>query len=518
MATAGGVLLLLAFAGTMAAQAKRIAAERDLVERAKADLESVVEFQAGMLSDIDTEALGRRLMEDLKRRFGEVARGRGLSEEEAQAVVTYFSDAGRGVNSTDVALRLIDEEILARAVDTLEETFADKPLIDAQLRNTIGVTYQNLGLHQAAEPQLRSALTTRKTVLGEDHPDTLRSMDDLAELYRLQRNHDKTEALHFESLEIRKRVLGDDHPETLDTMNNLARSYYEQGRYVEAEPLYLETLRARKRVLGVDHRQTLSTMNRLANLYIRQDRREEAEALHRATLEGYKRLHGADDETTIRYMHQLTLIYEDQDLYDEAEATFRERLEKLRRVFGEDHPRTRYMMTRLASLCRKQNRYDEAERLYREVLETCRRVLGDDHPGTLDAMMNLANSYNSHDKYAEARPLVAGWLASQKERAAISADPETSNDYAWMALTCEPSDLQEPESALRFALEANEMTGFGSSRYLDTLALAYHRNGDTARAIGTLEKAISLLPEAADRSEYETRLAEYDATLQGKSE
>jgi hypothetical protein len=37
-------------------------------------------------------------------------------------------------------------------------------------------------------------------------------------------------------------VLGNDHPDTLRFMNNLAVLYQSQGRYDEAEPLHLETL------------------------------------------------------------------------------------------------------------------------------------------------------------------------------------------------------------------------------------------------------------------------------------
>ena len=136
-----------------------------------------------MLFGMDTEGIGARLLEDLKQRVGEAARGRELSEVEAEAVVTSFDDAVRGVNATDAALRLIDKEILARALETLEERFAEQPLIDARLRATIGETYKSLGLYPAAEPVLQRALETRKRVLGDDHPDTLNSLNTLALLY-----------------------------------------------------------------------------------------------------------------------------------------------------------------------------------------------------------------------------------------------------------------------------------------------------------------------------------------------
>ena len=45
------VAVLIAFAGTMAVQTQRIASERDRAEQASTDLESVVEFQSGMLSN-----------------------------------------------------------------------------------------------------------------------------------------------------------------------------------------------------------------------------------------------------------------------------------------------------------------------------------------------------------------------------------------------------------------------------------------------------------------------------------
>jgi hypothetical protein len=35
-----------------------------------------------------------------------------------------------------------------------------------------------------------------------------------------------------------ERVLGPEHPDTLVSVNNLAELYRRQGRYTEAEPLY----------------------------------------------------------------------------------------------------------------------------------------------------------------------------------------------------------------------------------------------------------------------------------------
>lgn len=84
-------------------------------------------------------------------------------------------------------------------------------------------------------------------------------------------------------------------------------------------------------------------------------------------------------------------------------------------------------------------------------------------------------------------------------------------------MTCQAADLRDPETALLFALEACEATGFQDANYLDTLALAYHLTGDTAKAVETQERALSLISEddAGIRAEFEKRRSEYQAALDG---
>ena len=83
-----------------------------------------------------------------------------------------------------------------------------------------------------------------------------------------------------------------------------------------------------------------------------------------------------------------------------------------------------------------------------------------------------------------------------------------------MQLTCEPADLRDPETALRLARDACDMTDNANPGYLDTLALAQHLTGDTPAAIETEKKALSLLPpDAPGRGDYEAALARFEAAL-----
>jgi hypothetical protein len=100
-------------------------------------------------------------------------------------------------------------------------------------------------------------------------------------------------------------------------------------------------------------------------------------------------------------------------------------------------------------------------------------------------------------------------------------DSGALNDTAWDLLTFEYEELRDSRRALPLAERAclleEANNGDRLWMYLDTLALAQHMTGDTAAAIETQKRAISLMPENAD-PEMATRLANYEAELAGKTE
>jgi hypothetical protein len=61
-------------------------------------------------------------------------------------------------------------------------------------------------------------------------------------------------------MQTRKRVLGDEHPDTLTSMENLAVTYESQGRWKEAEELQVQEMQVAKRVLSDEHASTCITL------------------------------------------------------------------------------------------------------------------------------------------------------------------------------------------------------------------------------------------------------------------
>jgi len=112
--------------------------------------------------------------------------------------------------------------------------------------------------------------------LGPDHPDTLTSMNNLANSYTALGRHADALKLREETLTLLKAKLGPDHPDTLTSMNNLATSYAALGRHADALKLREETLTLRKAKLGPDHPDTLRSMWGVAESLMKLERGTEA--------------------------------------------------------------------------------------------------------------------------------------------------------------------------------------------------------------------------------------------------
>jgi serine/threonine protein kinase/tetratricopeptide (TPR) repeat protein len=447
------VLVLIAFATTMAIQARRIASERDRAEQARADLESVVEFQSGMLAEVDPEQMGRRLMEDLRGRAAEARRGRGGTDEKAGSAAAAFQDLMRGVNATDAALRVIDENILEPSGQTIEAKFGGQPLVASRLRQTIGNTYYELGLYEQSEPHLREALATLARLFGRDHPDTLTAIASLGVLLQVQGKSDEAEPYYREVLESRRRVLGDDHPDTLGSINNMGFLLQAQGKLGEAEPYYREALEGRRRALGDDHVHTLTSINNVGYLLETQGKLGEAEPYYREALEGRRRVLGDDHPDTLGSIFNMGSLVWAQGRLDEAEPYIRESLQGRRRVLGDDHPYTLASINGMGWLLQAQGKLDEVEPHFREALEGRRRVLGDDHPDTLISVNNMGTLLHAQGKLDEAEPYYREALEGRR-RALGDDHPDTLGSANNMgALLKARGKLDEAEPYYREALE-----------------------------------------------------------------
>jgi len=173
--------------------------------------------------------------------------------------------------------------------------------IDIVIATNIAYVLHEQGQWKKAEALEVVVMEKRMHALGEEHPDTLTSMGNLAATYRNQGQWNKAEALQVVVMEKRKHVLGEEHPDTLRSMGNLAATYRKQGQWKKAEALQVVVMEKTKHALGEEHPDTLISIGNLAATYQEQGQWKEAEALEVVVIE--KRMHALGEE------HPDTLYY-----------------------------------------------------------------------------------------------------------------------------------------------------------------------------------------------------------------
>jgi thiol-disulfide isomerase/thioredoxin len=93
------------------------------------------------------------------------------------------------------------------------------------------------------------------------------------------------------------------------------------------------------------------------------------------------------------------------------------------------------------------------------------------------------------------------------------------NELAWMNLDEEngpPEALRDVKMALKAAVRANELTKGEDGMILDTLALAYFKNGEIDKALENQEKAVKLVPTGDGADDLKTRLEKYKKAVADK--
>ena len=230
--------------------------------------------------------------------------------------------------------------ILNMASQKLDEgKFNDKHhSIEASIREKLAWTYRHTGEPEKAEQHWLKAIEIYQQHHGEEHPDTLRAMDDIGWAYQDQGRYHDMEHLWAKNLQIRQRVSGVESQ--LGTMNALAATFHDLGKYSEAESLFKKALKVARGELTRRDVWLLPWFRcNLACVYTSQGRYDEAERLF---VETFKTAEWPEPHSSAEFMYMSALanVYREQGRYEEAESLFAQALGPLHLLRGEKHVRT----------------------------------------------------------------------------------------------------------------------------------------------------------------------------------
>jgi tetratricopeptide (TPR) repeat protein len=286
----------------------------------------------------------------------------------------------------DVTLRAA----LVAALPVVDKSFANQPLVEAQLRMTLGMSFLYLSEPRTAAEQFRRARALYSQHLGADHRDTLESMYYLASSYADAGRYDDALELRKETLALQQAHLGPSHSDTLRSMRNLANSYADRGQDKEALEIDEQVVPLLKDSLGEDHEETLAAMNNLAMSYRAVGRHKDALGLFQKVLAVREAKGGAGNPDVVATMNNLAITHSDLREYDKALDLLLVVVDRAKAGLGPNHRDTLRYMHNLANAYGFLEDHAKALEIHRETLKRRVEHLGPNHPDTFGSEWGVA--------------------------------------------------------------------------------------------------------------------------------
>jgi eukaryotic-like serine/threonine-protein kinase len=314
------------------------------------------------------------------------------AEQISEFLINMFQDADPFSSSEEMTVR----EMLDRGTEqVLEDGLIEDLVVRAKFMETLGNVYRRLGALDKAEQLLMDAIQIRRSIYGNINLEIASNLSRIGSLQTDQGDYEGSIETLRKALNIQQKLLGDDHHDTVDTMNNLANALQASNRINESELLYRKIISINRN--HEDRQEYLATnLTNLGNLLSEQENYTEAEQLLNEALEIRQRILGREHPRTAVTLNNLAQMLRRSGSAESAEPLLRESIEIRKITLGEDHPSVAIGINNLALALRDMGRFDEAEQLFRESLERRINHYGEEHPAVGIAYYNLSGFKKSN--------------------------------------------------------------------------------------------------------------------------
>jgi len=449
------------------------------------------------------EATQSRLHREADASASQARLAAATSEQVARFVTDMLEGVGPGVAlGQDSKLLRGILDATARRLDT---ELQDQPGIAADLRDTLGAVYIDLGQSAVAESLLRAAVATHRAEAGNDSAKAATSLHLLGRALRLLNKYAEAEAVLQESLAIRRKLFGGDSPLVADTLTELAWVAFGNRRVADMRTMVKEALAIRRRAFGNEHPAVAASLFDLGRAAQQEVDHVGAARLLEEALAMRRRLLDKDHPAIAESLDKLGFSYAHElDRKAEATAVYRESFTIRRKVLGDAHPAMVVSLLRFAGQQPAENVAPETLALAREFVASQRNLLPSDSPLLGPTLLALATLEDTPDRNpAEAQKLF-GEAHRICDQALANGTPfeadiiDAMMFFAWSKFVsnvpAEGLAMGEESLKLGYAAFGTDRTGGQGNVYpTHTLAWLYLGLGRQTEAAKLFEDAIRLI-------------------------
>ena len=344
----------------------------------------------------------------------------------------------------------------------------------------------------------KQALAIVEKDRGSQHPDTARSLANIARCYWGMRDYAKALPLYERALAIREKALGPQHPETVTNLDDLASVYGNMCDYERALPLRERALANYEKALGPQDPETAGKMMALGATYRWMSDYAKALPLYERALAIREKALGPQHPDVAICLFNFAKIYQDMGDYAKALPLF----ERAFAIYEKAQPqREGPILNMRASVYRDMGNYAKALPLLEQALAICEKAYGSQSAYAAESLDNLGEVYLDMGDYAKALPLLERALEIREKALGPILLGNTASDATPLASVYQDmGDYAKALPLLEQALEIREKAYGpqhpGTAESLDNLGEVYRDMGDYAKALPLLERALETREKA----------------------
>ncbi|MBX9685086.1 MAG: tetratricopeptide repeat protein [Candidatus Obscuribacterales bacterium] len=341
----------------------------------------------------------------------------------------------------------------------------------------------NYGL---AERNFLAALKTLETekVPAKD-PRWARAYKNLADLYELRLQSQKSEFYLEKELRAREKALGSENPQVLACVGKLARFYLIHNNPLKADRLSGLLLRYAERVLK-DEQQLDAHFAELQKFFDNHKEYQEPERKLKQARESAEKVRADNHLELAASLDSIAALYKEKSKYALAEAMYKRALELREKALAPGHQALAFGYENLANLYIAQGKTQLAQPLLQQSLEITDKALDFKRPELFSRLDSLARTYMSSGNLSEAESLYKRALTVMKENSSAGSKDYASASFALANLYMKQGKYALAEPLLKTALAINEgIYGPQSASIiplLDAYAEALDKNSKSAEA------------------------------------
>ncbi|MEZ4962630.1 MAG: CHAT domain-containing tetratricopeptide repeat protein [Saprospiraceae bacterium] len=310
---------------------------------------------------------------------------------------------GIGASYIEIGARDSAQIWLEEGLNMAKEYFGDrKDNILAQYYMNLGILYEGLSYFEKGRDFKLAAMEMKKTLFGEDHPETAIAYLNVGSSYYLLGNLDASIELMQKALSIYQKAYGDDHPVLANFYNNLGAAYNESKEFDKAIVFLDRSLQILLQNFGEEHPQIARAYNNLAVSYEELGKHEHSLEYYDKAVQLYGKLMGENDPTTVETRLNMCVPLQSTYQFERAIAIYKQSIPVLKNALGPDHFYLAYPYNGLGNALSSMKQYEDAIMAFDTALAIKQSVLGKDHYEVALSLTNFGNAFASNGQFEQA--------------------------------------------------------------------------------------------------------------------